>query len=111
MPTFTYTPSYGAALKTQPRVRKAQFGDGYSQRVADGINNAPRVWSLTFGKRTAADIDAIEAFLVTQAGTAYFTWTPPRGAVGKWICTTWDRGVDDVNNERLSATFEEVFEV
>jgi len=110
MPTFTNTPSYGAAVKVQPRVRQAQFGDGYSQRVADGINSAPRAWSLSFAKRTEAEIDAIESFLDTQGGTASFDWTPPRGAAGKWICKTWDRGLDDFNNERLSATFEEVFE-
>jgi phage-related protein len=110
MSTFSTTPSYGAALKVAPRVRVAQFGDGYSQRVGDGLNNAPRSWSLTFGKRTEAEIDAIEAFLAGEGGTTAFDWTPPRGAAGKWVCKGWDRGLDGFNNERLSATFDEVFE-
>ncbi|NMO19953.1 hypothetical protein HPC49_20355 [Pyxidicoccus fallax] len=34
MERFTYTPDYGPQLEVTPRVRKAQFGDGYSQRRA-----------------------------------------------------------------------------
>jgi hypothetical protein len=45
MSTFTDIPG-SAALTTKPRVRTAMFGDGYEQRLADGINNAPRAWSL-----------------------------------------------------------------
>jgi phage-related protein len=36
--TFTYTPQIDPTGTTTLRVRKAQFGDGYMQTVADGIN-------------------------------------------------------------------------
>jgi len=48
MTTFTFSPKYGAALSKEPRVKMAQFGDGYQQRVGDGINTIAREWSLNF---------------------------------------------------------------
>jgi len=52
----------GIQQTAKPRVLKAQFGDGYEMRVADGINNTPREWSLSFNNRTKADIDNIYDF-------------------------------------------------
>ena len=108
MSTFTWSPAPGATLQQQPRVRAAVFGDGYQQRVADGINAMPRSWSLSFTRETA-DIDAIEAFLIAHAGVTSFDWTPPSGAAGKWICKSWSRNVIYRNVQAITATFEEVF--
>lgn len=108
MSTFTWSPAPGSTQNTTPRVRTAQFGDGYSQRVGDGINTMPRSWSLTFTRQTA-DIDAIEAFLVARAGVESFDWTPPAGVAGKWICKSWSRVVHFNVVQGINATFEEVF--
>lgn len=107
MSTFTYIPVYGATETTRARVLKAQFGDGYTQRVADGINTQPRTWSLSFSK-TQADIETILTFLRTEGGVTSFTWTPPRGAVGKWICEEWNIAVND-GYDALTVQFVEVF--
>jgi phage-related protein len=108
MSTFTYSPAPGATLTAQPRVRTATFGDGYSQRVADGINTRPRIWSLTFTRATS-DIDAIDAFLVARNGVESFDWTPPKGAAGKWICKSWSQNVIANTAQSITANFEEVF--
>jgi len=108
MPTFSYVPAPGATETTEPRVRVAQFGEGYAQRVADGINNRPRSWALTFN-RAAADIDAIAAFLEARGGTESFDWTPPSGAAGKWLCPAWSRPVPSRNVQTITATFVETF--
>ena len=42
----------------------AQFGDGYMQRVGDGINNTPRQWQLQF-KGSQQYIEEIDSFPVT----------------------------------------------
>lgn len=81
MSTFTDIPG-SATLTTQPRIRTAAFGDGYEQRLADGINNAPRSWALTFTRPTT-EADAILAFFETANGLDSFDWTPPYGAAGK----------------------------
>jgi phage-related protein len=108
MTTFAYSPMPGATQEQQPRVRAAQFGDGYQQRVGDGINTMPRKWPLQFTRATA-DIDAIETFLVARAGVESFDWTPPAGAAGKWICKAWSRIVHKDTVQGINATFEEVF--
>lgn len=108
MSTFTWSPAPGPTMQVKPRVRTAKFGDGYQQRVADGIHAMPRSWSLTFTRETA-DIDAIEAFLQARAGVESFDWTPPSGAAGKWICNAWSRTAIYRNVMGITATFDEVF--
>lgn len=108
MATFTIIPSYSANLATQPIVRKAVFGEGYQQRVAKGINTQPRSWSLTFNG-DATRLDPVEAFLANEDGVTSFTWTPPTGAAGVWVCSGWSRGINGSGDETVSAVFEEVF--
>lgn len=107
MATFTYCPAFGASDTTKPRVLKAQFGDGYQQRAGDGINIAPRQWSLSFSRKQS-DIDAIRAFLEARNGIESFTWTPPRGASGRFLCEQWQGSVND-GADSLTVTFDEVF--
>lgn len=108
MSTFTWSPAPGANQLKKPRIRTAQFGDGYQQRVGDGINTVARSWALKFTRLTA-DIDAIEAFLDARGGLESFTWTPPSGAIGKWVCAEWSRPVPVLNVQEINATFTEVF--
>ena len=61
----------------QPRVLKVQFGDGYEQRIQDGINNLKQEFSVTFNNRPKAEIDDIVAFLNNKAGTTAFNFTYP----------------------------------
>ena len=60
MATFTDLPSKDATRETAPRVREAGFGDGYQQRVGDGIHGSAAVWRLSFANRTDAAADAID---------------------------------------------------
>lgn len=108
MTEFIYCPAPGASQEITPKVRTAVFGDGYQQRVGDGINTLPRKWSLTFTRRTA-DIDAIEEFLTDAGGIESFSWTPPSGLPGLWICKSWVRNLPHTAAQSISATFEEVF--
>jgi phage-related protein len=107
MSTFTYTPSYSISLNKNTRVRAAQFGDGYAQRSGDGINTIMRSWSLKFDNDT--NLDAIETFFETQGGVTSFTWVPPVGLTGKWVCGEWSRNLSDINTGSITANFTEVF--
>jgi phage-related protein len=108
MSTFTWSPAPEPTENEAPRVRSAPFGDGYSQRVGDGINNSPRTWSLRFTRETA-DIQAIISFLRARGAAESFDWTPPDGPAGKWICKSWSRIVHHRVVMGVNATFEEVF--
>lgn len=108
MATFTWIPQT-ASKTVEPRVRRAAFGDGYEQRVASGINTRPATWSLTFS-RIAADINAIEAFLIARNGTESFDWTDPDGTAIKATCAGWTRTPNaGMASGMISATFKQVY--
>lgn len=93
----------------------AQFGDGYSQAAADGINNKKQSWSVrirgTDGASCVptADMLAAEAFLDEHAGWKSFEWTTPRGYTGLFRCDNY--GIQSEGGEvyTFNAQFYEVF--
>lgn len=109
MATFAYGVSPGASLEKVPRVLLSKFGDGYEQRLGDGINLITRKWSISFISKTIAQADAIDAFFVARNGIEAFNWTPPSGIPGVWICRTWNRREDTFNTSTITTVFEEVF--
>ncbi len=109
MSDFTYQPVYGAQRNRSPRVLAARFGDGYEQRLADGINTQPAIWNLTFTYDTST-IAAIESFLETKAGVTSFTWTPHGGSEITVICRDWSKSIDSPTTATIQTTFEQVYE-
>ena len=113
MATFpAITPAYGAEKRSAPVVRRVQFGDGYEQRLRFGLNQNPKVWSLTWNNITETDADTIETFLDARADDgASFDWTPPNEPTSyKWVCETWDKQLTSFNRNTITATFRQVFE-
>jgi phage-related protein len=95
-----------------PRVRLAKFGDGYEQRVQDGINNDPQKWTMAFSKRSGTDIDGVDDFFKARGGYESFFWTPRGEATPrKFVCRKWTRKYDvyDVV-QSINFVLEEVFE-
>ena len=70
------TPDRGLKADQAPRVLRATYGDGYEQRAADGINNLPEKWNLTWKNRTSAEANKIVKFLEDQGGVTAFDWYP-----------------------------------
>lgn len=110
MATFTYTPDFGAQAAYKPRVRVTAFGDGYEQRVADGINVRAQSWNLQFNNRTNTETANILTFLEARNGVEAFDWTPPNGSAIKVVCREWTKTVSRNNLNNVSATFQQVFE-
>lgn len=111
MATFTYTPDFGSQAAYKPRVRVAQFGDGYQQRVADGINSNPAAWPVAFSNRDDTERDGILAFLEARNGTESFDWTPPFGGSAiKVTCSEWSWTPVRYNVNTVTASFKQVFE-
>ena len=52
-------PDKSLTRKSKPKVHLATFGDGYEQRLADGINSIAEVFNLSFATRTKEEIDDI----------------------------------------------------
>jgi len=70
-------PDRGLSTDQSARVHMANYGDGYEQRVAAGINNLPESWSLTWNNRSNADANKVIKFLEDEAGVTAFDWYPP----------------------------------
>jgi phage-related protein len=110
MSTFSYAPDYGIDLTAKPRTISVKFGDGYEQRIADGINTNPEKWSLTFSGTLSGRIAAILAFVKALNGVDSFDWTSPAGTTGKFKCQEYGLKVDQFDSYQLTAQFEQVFE-
>lgn len=105
---FAWVPLVGPSGTTTMRTRKAQFGDGYSQAVQDGINNASDAWPLAF-IGGAAKITPIRDFLRTHGGASSFYWTPPLGTQGLYRCESYQLVPQGGDVYTLAATFQQVF--
>lgn len=64
------------SVKTTSRVQRAQFGDGYSQVLTDGLNADVERWDCTTGLLTNEEAYSIESFLLSQKGQA-ISWISP----------------------------------
>lgn len=101
--------SYNKAYNVN--VLKANFGGGYTQRSADGINTIQRDISVEFiGSDT--DIDTYVAFFEARNGHEAFEWTPPdESSELKWTCEVWQVRGESENTSRLTATFHKEFDL
>lgn len=107
--TFTWVPTVaGLSGDATLKVRRAQFGDGYDQRVADGLNNRSSTYQLQF-IRDAATISAILAFLDAHAGATAFYWTPLLRPQSLFTCEKYSEPVKDGNAYTITATFDQTF--
>jgi phage-related protein len=105
-------PDFGARRKSQPIVRKVQFGDGYEKRTIYGLNQSPKMWDLVWSAKSNSVADAIEAFFEARAGQESFDWTPIDEATAyKFIVEAWDREFQYADICTVTATFRQVFEV
>lgn len=106
MSDFEWQPAYNFTVSKEPRVNRASFGDGYEQRVGDGLNNNQRSWQLVF-TRTQSDIIAIDAFLTQKGAVDSFTWSI-EGEEVRVVCKKWDRVRQAPMVGQISCMFEEV---
>jgi len=101
----------------RPRTLKAQFGDGYVQRVKDGVNARLRVWNVVFDPMHATtpiggsgtNLDDINDFLERQDGYIHFLWVqpPPFNTEGakEFVCEEWSFQYDRGLRVGLTAVF------
>lgn len=102
-------PDQGASKSVEARVLSVQFGDGYSQEVADGINNLVETWTVSFTNRTQAEIQAIDDFFTALRGYLPFQWTTPDGKIKLFKCKKWTPSYSHSLDSSLTATFTQHF--
>lgn len=108
-------PDKGLNSSNTPRTFTVEFGDGYEQRVANGINALAQSFSVSFNTRPKAEIDDIIAFFVNKAAVTAFSFTYADSnnsgeTTIKVVCENWSQSWDYDNFYSASATFRKVYE-
>lgn len=111
----TILPDKGLQRQSTPRVLIARFGDGYEQRIADGINSIDEVFNVTFNNRTKEEIDDITGYLGSLNGATAFSYTIPDSnnsgeTTIKVVCDTFTQNYSYDDFYSASATFRRVYE-
>jgi phage-related protein len=84
-----WRPSYNWSVDVEPRLVTAQFGDGYVQRVIDGINPNKYTWNLNFNGRRDSVITAMLSYLAGLKGVSFPFKDPISGNVLPVFCDKW----------------------
>ena len=109
-------PDKSLSRKNTPRVHLAQFGDGYEQRLQDGINSLKQEISVSFQTRPKAEIDDLVAFFESLNGVTKFRFDIADSNAGsstetiKVVCPDWDQKWEYDDYYTLTATLVRVYE-
>ncbi|MBQ8089744.1 MAG: phage tail protein [Pyramidobacter sp.] len=112
MPSYaTFSPARAPTSvdrSREVRVIGTEFGDGYEQTQADGLNALRDKLTVKWDNLTIAQANSIDAFFQARYAVP-FNWTPPQQSIQKlWRCTTWSVAYVE-RHASVSATLEEVF--
>jgi phage-related protein len=115
IPNFWWKPSYNGKINVNPRVKINKFGNGYEQRVVDGINNNLIEFDLTFENRSELETVSILHFLQQRNGQESFIYNVPTifskslsNLNTRFVCAQWSPSYVSYNNYSIEAKFTEV---
>ena len=88
-----WRPSNTPSADIEPRLQTSQFGDGYAQRVIDGINPDKTTWNLTFDGKRDDEINAMNQYLKDLKGAQFGFLDPFTRQVVQVFCDKWSIAV------------------
>ena len=108
-------PDRGLTRQSTPRVLKVQFGDGYEQRIAEGLNSSQETYQISYSNRPKAEIDDIAAFMDEKKGVTSFNYVIPDTNNGgettiKVVCDQYNLVYVSDSSYTFTATFRRVYE-
>ena len=108
-PIFIWIPSYNSRINYNPKVIRNQFGDGYVQRIADGINNTLMMFNVSFRNRDFNEMKAISHFLYVRQGYESFLYYPPPpfNKLKRFTCADFGPSFEFYNNSSIDTVFQE----
>lgn len=112
--TFTppMAPSPGTSKSVEMRTAESAFGEGYTQRSGDGLNQEQRKYTVEWKALTIGQADEIEAFFVRHLGYRAFFWQGPRdGATRLYRCKKWSRDTVAAAVDSIRAEVEMVHDL
>ena len=112
MATFPITnPVYNTRINARPKINTLSFGDGFEQRLTEGLNQNPLSVNLTF-ELSQTDANTAITFLNARVedGASFDYTLPSETSSRKFVCTSFPRSIPFLNRVTLSCVFREVFE-
>ena len=109
-------PDNSLTKRVAPRVLLARFGDGYEQRMPDGVNSLQESFQAVFSNRPPEEIDAIVNFFEDNLGVQAFEFIIPdtRSRLKvkpiQVVCESWDYIYTHHIASGCIATFRRVYE-
>lgn len=106
------SPDTGIDRSCKPNIKEAKYGDGYSQRISFGINQAALTVNLAYTNITEAEKQVLENFINQHAGGQAFKWAMPDEYLErKWYFSEWNVIYVKFGIYTVKATLQEVFDV
>jgi phage-related protein len=113
---ITFVPPVGPSQSTTqsrtPKIYLAEYGDGYEQRAAAGINTRRLSASVVWDGLVHTDANQIVSFFEARAGFEPFLYMLlPDTVTRRWVCSTIARSEIGPLGSSLSAEWREVFDI
>jgi phage-related protein len=106
-----YGPDFDTGVTPTVRVLESDFGDGYGQKVKDGLNSIKDTWDLSWSNLTPTEGQTAYNFLRAAAGATSFLWMPAFETTYRiWTCKVFKLVPNDPLAMTLTAKFEEAMQ-
>lgn len=111
-PTFapSVNPAFDIEDNRQPRLKKTEFGDGYTQRSRDGLNHDAKAVDLTWKNISVAEGEPIFAFFEARGGDEAFFYDVPFIGLVKWTAEAYKRNFTDPDTMSIAVSLKECFD-
>lgn len=98
----------GFTKRVKHRLLVAKFGDGYEQRVRDGINTQEATFNFAFKNRPWEEIEVLSAFLDVKAGLSFDAVISEE--IVRVVCENYDINYGQNDIHTLTGNFRKVYE-
>jgi len=113
VPNFFWKPSYTSNANFEPNVIKIQFGNGYQQRINNGINSDLMKFDASFDNRLETEAVSMLHFLDQRGGQQSFIYNVPTiyskiNFNTRFVAPNWNVSYNSYNNYSIKVKIEEV---
>jgi len=84
-----WVPVLPIGIEQDWRLRKAQYGDGYEQRILDGINALNLKWQVSFPNLPQVKLLDMDAYLTSMKAAAFPFTDPVTELTYSVFCDAW----------------------
>lgn len=104
-------PVYNYTINREPNINVIKFGDGFEQRLTEGLNQNPVILNVTFNLSQTDSTTAVNFLNARISDGLSFTFTVPNENTSKnFVCNSYPTTVPFLNRVILTCVFREVFE-